>query len=366
MTLTCALVGCGVRGSIWANILAEHESVELVALIDPNLARAQDLAGSLGGNMACHAQLNPVEGQWDFLILATPPEMHFEQVQKSLAQGLHVICEKPLVEEFTQAIKLARMAERAERLLMVGMNFRYLESSQHLRRAVREERFGALGFGRFHYVRQRDGRREDLNSYPLEMNHPMLLEQSVHHLDLVRYCYDREVVRLCADTWNPPGSVYQHDSCVSILLELENGARVNYLGTWTAGWNAMEFSWRSDFSQGMILQRHQFGDVVESRLDPELGLVGPRFKEPAEAEDLSSVPLPPQRPLFDDTRGLLDEFVACLTREEALQTSARDHLRTLAVLEAAIQSTKCRAWVDIADLFSSHNAVELWRDSAGT
>ncbi len=363
MTLSCALVGCGVRGSMWAQILAAHEAVELVALIDPDLARAQHLTERLGGTMTCHASLDSESGQWDFVVLATPPAMHFAQVQTCLGLGMHVICEKPLVEEFAQALPLVRLAEQAGRQLMVGMNFRYLAASQYLRRAVRAARFGPLGFGSFQYVRQRDGHRTDLNSYPLTMAHPMLLEQSVHHLDLVRYCYDQEIVRLCADTWNPPGSVYRYDSCVSILLEMASGARVNYLGTWTAGWNGMAFSWRSDFPQGMIWQRDQFGDVVEVRFEPELGLTGARFKEPAEAEVLQPVPLVAQRPFMDDARGLLDEFVACLTQGVPLQTSARDHLQTLAVVEACIQSAADRVWVDIADLFRVHNASDLWHAS---
>ena len=365
MTLSCALVGCGVRGSIWAQVLSEHRAVDLVALVDPDRERTRELAMRLGRPMSCHASLTVEPGQWDVVVLATPPEMHFAQVQMCLENETHVICEKPLVEEFAQAITLVRMAEQADRLLMVGMNFRYLAASQYLRRVVQEARFGPLGFGRFHYIRHRDGRRDDLNSYALTMEQPMLWEQSVHHLDLLRYCYDQEVVRLCADTWNPPGSVYRHDSCVSLLLELAHGARVNYLGTWTAGWNGMEFSWRSDFPRGMILQRNQFANVVECQFEPDLSLTGSRFKEPHDAETLRPVSLSPQRPFVDDTKGLLDEFVACLKQGLPLQTSARDHLCTLALLEASIQAGTERAWVDIADLFAAHNAGDLW-PAAGT
>lgn len=360
MTLTCALVGCGVRGAVWSRVLSEHANVRLAALVDPDLPRARALARVLDRDLACHDRLEPRRGEWDFVVLATPPELHFDQVRLCLDQGLHVLCEKPLVEGFAQGIALARRAEQTRRQLMVGMNFRYLASSQHLRQAVRERRFGALGYGSLQYVRHRDGRREDLNKYPLTMEHPMLLEQSVHQLDLLRYCYDQDPVRLCADTWNPPGSVYRHDSCVSVLMELAAGTRVNYLGTWTSGWNAMSFSWRSDFEQGMIWQRAQFGDVVETRLDAELGLTGARFKEPEAAEPLRPVPLAPQRPFVDDARGLLDEFVTCLDRNLPVQTSARDHLRTLAVLEACIASRRERRWVEIQALFERHAALDLW------
>ena len=364
MSLTCGLVGCGVRGSYWAGILAEHPDVSLEALVDPDVGKARALAASLGIPAVCRSSPEPESSPWDFVVLATPPELHDCQVRACLEQGMHVICEKPLVEEFAQAVELVRLARRADRQLMVGMNFRYLAASQHLRRTVREQRLGPLSFGRFNYTRNRDGRRDDLNSYPLTMRHPMLLEQSVHHLDLIRYCYDQEIVRVCADMWNPPGSVYLHDSCVSVLMEMADGARVNYLGTWTAGWNGMGFAWRTDFRDGMVLQRNQFADVVECRLEPELGLTGTRFKDGDQAEELCPVPLEPQRPFVDDARGLLDEFVSCVNQGLAVRTSAHDHLGTLALLEACIRSSAEGAWANLANVFADHGADDLWPHSA--
>ena len=360
MSLTCSLVGCGVRGSYWAGILDEHPDVSLKALVDPDIGKAQALAANLKISAACHSALKPESDPWDFVVLATPPELHHCQVQACLAQGMHIICEKPLVEEFAQAIELVRLAQETNRQLMVGMNFRYLAASQHLRRTVQEQRLGPLAFGRFNYTRNRDGRRGDLNSYPLTMRHPMLLEQSVHHLDLIRYCYAQEVVRVCADMWNPPGSVYLHDSCVSVLMEMADGARVNYLGTWTAGWNGMEFAWRTDFRDGAVLQRNQFADVVECRLDPELGLTGPRFKDGDQAEEFRSVPLECQRPFVDDGKGLLDEFVSCINQGLSVRTSAHDHLGTLALLEACMQSNAAGTWIDLAHVFADHGAPNLW------
>lgn len=360
MPVSFALMGCGVRGAVWARVLQAHAATDLVALVDVDAARSRSLAQQLDLQVTCHTELEPARLQAEAVVLATPPALHFNQVQACLQDGLHVICEKPLVEALAPAIALVRMAVQTGKLLMVGMNFRHLAASQYLRRAVREERFGPLGFGHLHYVRNRDGRRVDLNDYPLEMEHPMLWEQSIHHLDLLRYCYGREICRLCADTWNPPGSVYRHDSCVSALLEFDDGVRASYQGTWTAGWNALEFAWRSDFREGMILQRGQFGDMVECRLKPDLGLTGPRFKDVRDAEPLHTVPLVSQQPFLDDTKGLVDEFVACLTQGTPLYTSAHDHLRSLAVIEACVQAAAAHTWVDIAQLFRTHRAEDLW------
>jgi len=198
-------------------------------------------------------------------LLVTPPEVHHEQAMLSFEYGHHVLCEKPLTEELAEAIDVVQAAENHGLQLMVGMNFRYLPCSQAVRRMIREQRFGAPGYGHFAYHRHRDGRRTDLNDYPLTMKQPMLLEQSIHHLDLMRYCYDAEVEAVAADTWRPSWSTYADDCCVSILLRFEGGLHVNYIGTWTGGWNRFVFQWRTDCPKGAIIQKASSGTYIPWR-----------------------------------------------------------------------------------------------------
>ena len=88
-----------------------------------------------------------------------------------------------------KSIDLVGRARDKGVILMVGMNFRYLSTSQRIRRTVQNRRLGDLSYAQFTYVRHRDGNRDDLNDYPMTMPYPMLLEQSIHHFDLLRYCY---------------------------------------------------------------------------------------------------------------------------------------------------------------------------------
>ena len=135
-----------------------------------------------------------------------------------------------------------------------------------------------------------------MNKYPLTMRHPMMLEQSIHHLDLIRYCYGREVEAVSCRTWNPPWSVYAHDANVSCLLTLEGGLEVNYLGTWTGGWNELKFQWRTDCEHGVIVQQR-----TVFRISAGAG---------RRTTALTPVPLTPDVPFLDDTGLLLDAFAA--------------------------------------------------------
>ena len=323
------LVGAGVRGRTWARIVEEEAGVELVSIVDrePERANVTNLADVL------HAT--------DGVIIATPPESHRALVEEALTAGKHVLCEKPLSEELEEVDAMIRCADEHDRRLIVGMNFRYLSTSQRIREIVAKRDLGALSYAQFTYVRHRDGRRSDLNDYPMTMPFPMLLEQSIHHFDLIRFCYGEEVRRLVADSFRPAWSTYENDCSVSVLMELESGARVNYLGTWTSAWNKMSFSWRSDFAAGVLLQGSQFGDLARVDFEPELGLEGERFK--VDAEPIVPEVLASCTPLVDDSRALLKE----LTGELPAVTTARDHVQSLKIVQACIDSARESRWVTL-------------------
>ena len=346
------LVGAGVRGTMWARIIAEAPDATLVGIVD----RDEERARRARDNHAPHALVQRdfafalAQVEADAAVIATPPTTHHALVSRALSHGLHVLCEKPLSDDLDEVADLIARAEEARRHLLVGMNFRHLPSSQRIRRYVRSGHLGALSYAHFTYHRQRDGNRDDLNDYVMSMAHPMLLEQSIHHFDLLRYCYDAEVESLVCDTWRPSWSTYAGDCCVSVLFRFENGVRANYLGTWTAAWNRMDFRWRSEFERGALIQREQFENLVRVDFDPELGLRGSNFKGDREAESPVAEALAPFTPFVDDTRELLGEFLRAIRGEAEPVTTAADHEETLLIVRACIESLESGGWVALRDL----------------
>ncbi|MDE2752847.1 MAG: Gfo/Idh/MocA family oxidoreductase [Gemmatimonadota bacterium] len=348
------LVGAGVRGRVWARVIAEVPGAMLAGLVDQDESRARrahdDFApGAPVGHDFASALADP-DIVADAVVIATPPATHHRLVGRALAHGLHVLCEKPLSEDLDEVVDLIAQADAAGRHLLVGMNFRYLPSSQRIRRYVLGGHLGALSHAHFTYHRQRDGNRDDLNDYVMSMAHPMLLEQSIHHFDLLRYCYDAEVESLVCDTWRPSWSTYAGDCCVSVLCRFENGVRANYLGTWTAAWNRMEFRWRSDFERGALIQREQFDDLVRVDFERGLGLSGSNFKGEAEAEVPVVEPLEPCAPFVDDTRRLLAELLGAVQGELDPVTTGGDHLESLLLVQACIESLGSGGWVELREL----------------
>lgn len=355
--------GMGVRGTQWADVIRTHPRAENVAYMHPQPELGREILKKWG------EADKPLFGDFeealaavkpDAVLLATPPEFHHAEVVAAFKQGCHVLCEKPLSEELRESIDMVSQADRYQKLLMVGHNFRYLACSQKLREMIATRELGEPGFGHFVYIRNRDGRRPDLNKYPLTMKQPMLLEQSIHHLDLMRYCYQDEVVSVAADTWRPSWSVYQDDCCVSALLTFQSGLRANYLGTWTSGWNRFSFEWRTDCSGGVIVQKAQFSDLYSATLTPGLASQGLLFKTSEDVEPLKSVPLASTEAFRDDTRLMLNEFVEAVENKAPMVTSGKDHLKTLGLTLACAAAAESGQKIDMKDFFHKQGIPNAW------
>ncbi len=335
--LKVLLAGLGVRGRHWAQVIQRSHRAELVAFADPcpeALARAAADFGARPCFTSPEAAIEALD-EVDALVLANPPLGREPIVAAACARKLPMLIEKPLALDLDEASRLVQMAESAGVSLMVGLNFRYLHVTKATMRLLAENTVGKAEFARFTYERWRDGQRPDLNKYPLTMAQPMLWEQSIHHFDLMRYVYGQEPVSVQCQTWNPSWSMYAEDCNVAALIEFDGGLRVNYQGTWQGNWAVPGFEWRSDCTNGIITQQEQFGALYFARRDDAA---------------LTPVPLPPHERWISETRALFDAFVAHVVDGAALECSGRDHLMSLAMLQACIQSSATGSGVSICDV----------------
>jgi predicted dehydrogenase len=339
------LVGLGNRGGMWADIVGAHTSAVLCGAVDidparreafctrhPEVALFADIETALRGSVA------------EAVLLVTPPDGHLVQTGAIASAGLPLLAEKPLATDLKEAAAIVRLMERAGIPLTVGLNFRYLPVSRAIRDLVSGGSLGKPGFGQFIYQRNRDGLRPGLNRYPLTMQHPMMLEQSIHHLDLLRFAYGREPVTVSCRTFNPSWSMYAHDANVACLIGFEGGLEATYLGTWTGGWNELQFEWRTDCAEGVIIQRQLFSDLGTARTGDS---------------ELTAVNLPEARPFIDDSSALLDAFIAAVTSGTPPPCNGRDHLRSLALCFAAIEASETGRTVAMADFHARHGLEML-------
>lgn len=344
-------LGCGARAEMWDKVIFRNQDkLETVAYVNRTLAKAQRFSQyhperGIPSFSDLDEALRSVEA--DAVLMITPPDVHMAQIETIAKYGLPILAEKPICDTLEETLDTMKIVDKAGIRLSMSLQFRYLAVSQETRRLCGSGELGKPGFGFFGYFRNRNGMRADLNKYPLTMQHPMLLEQSIHHYDLIRYCYDSDPVWIDTHTWNPGWSMYVHDSNVMSMMELKNGMAVEYMGTWTGGYNGPKeimFQWRTDFSDGVTIQKEVFSDLWRANMN-----------DPA----IRSCGLPQDEAFIDDTEMLILEFADAARNGGTIPCDGWDHVKSMAMVFASIESTAQGRRIYLDDFYKRHNIVFL-------
>lgn len=116
--LRIAVIGAGHLGRIHAKLLAQVEGAELVAICDPG-ATARAIAAEQF-DVTLHADYRECIESIDAAIVAAPTPQHFEIASTLLKSGKHLLVEKPLAHDRTDAQRLAMLAAARRLTLQVG------------------------------------------------------------------------------------------------------------------------------------------------------------------------------------------------------------------------------------------------------
>jgi predicted dehydrogenase/nucleoside-diphosphate-sugar epimerase len=142
-TLRIAVVGCGAvtRHSLLP-VLAGHERIRIVGLVDRALARAREL-GDAYGVSRIHEEVAAIDASdLDGVVLATPPAHHASAAVDLLKRGHHVFVEKPMAISAADADAMVEAADSSRRVLAVGLYRRLLPVTRLLRSLLDSEMLG--------------------------------------------------------------------------------------------------------------------------------------------------------------------------------------------------------------------------------
>jgi len=123
MTLRVAVIGVGYLGRHHARILSTLPGVALVAVVDTNRARADEIAAAHRTRAAYDAR--DVIGGVDAVTVAVPTAIHRDIALPFLEAGVPALVEKPLARDVAEADDLIAAAARAGVSLAVGHTERF-------------------------------------------------------------------------------------------------------------------------------------------------------------------------------------------------------------------------------------------------
>jgi predicted dehydrogenase/nucleoside-diphosphate-sugar epimerase len=132
--LRVAIVGCGAvtRASLLP-VLAGHDRIQVVALVDRDARRARELADAYSITRVESDAAAIMRADADALVIATPPAHHAPAALDAISRGFHVFVEKPMAIRSADADEMVAAADRAGVVLSVGLYRRLLPVARLLR-----------------------------------------------------------------------------------------------------------------------------------------------------------------------------------------------------------------------------------------
>lgn len=137
--LRVAVIGVGHLGRHHARILAAMPGVELVAVVDTNRARAEEIAAATQTRPLFHAR--ELAGLVEAVTIAVPTELHHEIAIPFLASGVPALVEKPMARSLGEADEMIAAAAGAGVALAVGHTERFNPAVEAARPLLVDPRF---------------------------------------------------------------------------------------------------------------------------------------------------------------------------------------------------------------------------------
>lgn len=187
--LAIAVLGCGRIGRMHARNVAAHPRTNLAGVFDINGAAAAEVAGELGVPVFASGGEAIASPKVDAILIATSTETHADYIEKAVAAGKPILCEKPI------DLSLARVDECAARIrgatvpIMIGFVRRFDPGHAATRAAIHSGTIGNLhqvvitsrdpGMAPAAYIEGSGGIFRDMTIHDFDMARFMLGEEPV-------------------------------------------------------------------------------------------------------------------------------------------------------------------------------------------
>ena len=166
----CAVIGVGYLGRFHAQKYQMLADADLVAICDINPAICESVSTEL--KVPAYLDYRDLFGKVDAVSIVATTNRHFEIAKECIANGIHVLIEKPITETVEQANELIQLAQQYQVKLQVG----------HL------ERFNSARLALEEYLEQplfiESNRLAPFNPRGTDVN--VILDLMIHDIDLIQ------------------------------------------------------------------------------------------------------------------------------------------------------------------------------------
>ena len=330
--LRVGLLGAGRIGQVHAVNIAAHPDSTLAAVADIDAAAAETLAGRFGATVRDTDEIVADEAI-DAVLVATSTDTHSDLIEAATAAGKAVLCEKPVDLSLERARVCLEKATATGRPVMIGFNRRFDSSFGAMKAALDA---GEIGKAELLAITSFDPAPPPL-AY-VEVSGGLFRDMTIHDFDIAQWLMGGSPATVTAkgsSLVDPAiGAAGDVDTAV-VTLGYADGRLAVIRNSRRAAYG---YDQRVEMlgSEGLLQAENVLENTV--RKSGAAGVVGAKptyfFLErymPAYAAEWAA-------------------FVAAVTEGKVPPVTLADGVAALAVAEAATESLKSGATVDVASL----------------
>jgi predicted dehydrogenase len=257
--------------------------------------------------------------------LATPTPTHFDLAKKFMEAGVDVFVEKPMTTNSKEAQELINIAEKNEKLIMVGHIFRHHSAVKELKKRIERGDFGNIYYltsTRFSFREPRSDmgvmfalaiHEVDIFCYLLNKDYPLeisaqissFLQKDIEEVALLILRFENDTLGYAFESWMTPVEGKRRDLT---LIGSKMSAKVDYLKP-----------------QELQLFDASIAQVENNKLK-------------AEYEGSYTVPIPYKEPLKEELR----HFIECIGSRKQPLSDMYAGARAVEMIEVAFKSARER------------------------
>lgn len=330
MTLRFAVLGAGRIGQVHARAISSVPEAELAAIAEPFEAAAQKAKATFGCDIRTIDECAEA-ADIDAVVICTPTNTHADLIEKFVAAGKKVFCEKPVDLDIERAREVVAAVEKANGTLMVGFNRRFDPDFMALKAAIDAGKIGAV---EMITLVSRDPGAPPADY--IKVSGGLFRDMTIHDFDVARWLLGEEVetVYAAASVLTDPeiGTLGDYDSA-TVVLRTASGKQCTISNSRRATYG---YDQRIEVlgSKGMVGARNTHEANIElSNADgftspPLLNFFMTRYTA-AYANEISA-------------------FVKAISEGTTPPTTGMDGLKALELADAALNSARTGAVVRLA------------------
>ncbi len=259
------LIGYGNMGKDWGKIVKKNSSIELVGVVEvlkQNRIQARNFFSLTNSQISDSlptilSRFNP-----DIVIDCSSPQAHAENTRLALNYRCHVLGEKPMGTTLMKAKELILLAKAKKKIYMVNQNYRRNPMIKIVKNKIKA--IGKIYSIHIDYYQS----LEFKDTFRYKLTHPLLLDMSIHHFDLVRFITDQEATSVTAFEYNPVTSRFKDGANAIVNFRMNKDTIFSYRGSWSSIGHNTSFNgqWRIIGEYGTLLWDGDFNLSLEKKI----------------------------------------------------------------------------------------------------